>query len=167
MRWGEVRWFAGLPVPWWCGSGAVLPARSRKQSTTAPHKANKNPQFPPHTDPPPNPRSSPPIPTPAAPPRFAPYPDAPAPRGLGAAAFGRRADGAARGQQVPPRAQARERLLRGDLPRFVPPAPTLNVLPRCESSRFSPLYPWFLMDSWFVWRCCCRYPRADQRGGRD
>lgn len=115
----------------------------------------------------PNPRSSPPIPTPAAPPRFAPYPDAPAPRGLGAAAFGRRADGAARGQQVPPRAQARERLLRGDLPRFVPPAPTLNVLPRCESSRFSPLYPWFLMDSWFVWRCCCRYPRADQRGGRD
>jgi hypothetical protein len=68
----------------------------------------------------------------------------------------RRADGTARWQQVPPRAQARERLLWGDLPRFVPWL-GLKAVFWCESYRLS---------------CgsdglssCYRYDCGDQRGG--
>lgn len=90
------------------------------------------------SDPPLSQTLAPPLPT-TNPPRDSP--DAPARRGLGPcgspAVVGwesarrrpakRRGgvDGAARGQQVPPRAEARERLVRGDLPRFVPPLPAL------------------------------------------
>ena len=41
--------------------------------------------------------------------------------------------------------------------------PRLNVAARCESSRLFSRGS----DGWLVWRCCCRYSRADERGGRD
>lgn len=129
------------------GGGSRSPKTKRHRRTTRRKKKRKgkrkkkspiqNTLRP--SDPPPSQTLAPPLPT-TNPPRDSP--DAPARRGLGpcgspavvgwesarrrpAERRGGGGDGAARGQQVPPRAEARERLVWGDLPRFVPPLPAL------------------------------------------
>lgn len=135
-------------IPAFNPSGGVGRARRKQSATAAPQggkrkerKKEKKIPNPKHTPP----LRSPPLSNPSSPPphhqsptRFAGCARPPRPRPLrftGGGGVRERApatgeeggggDGAARGQQVPPRAEARERLVRGDLPRFVPPLPAL------------------------------------------
>lgn len=128
------------------GGGSRSPKTKRHRRTTRrkkkrKEKGKKNPQSKTHSAPPIPPLSNPSSPPPhhQSPTRFAgcARPTRPRPlRFTGGGGVRERApatgeeegggvDGAARGQQVPPRAEARERLVRGDLPRFVPPLPAL------------------------------------------
>lgn len=137
-------------IPAFNPSGGVGRARRKQSATAAPQggkkkkrKKEKKIPNPKHTPP----LRSPPLSNPSSPPphhqsptRFAGCARPPRPRPLrftggggvrerapatGEEEGGGGGDGAARGQQVPPRAEARERLVRGDLPRFVPPLPAL------------------------------------------
>jgi hypothetical protein len=152
---------------------ASAPARSLAETETKHHRLpkKKNPRFRRTPILLPNPSSSQ-----SPPPHFPIPPVSGCPRPAGPRGGG--SSGLPAGEHAPmePRVANKFRLGRklgsgsfgeiflGSCCRF---PPRLNVAARCESSRLFFLSPVVLMVCLFVWCCCCRYSRADERGGRD